>query len=141
MRYFYCLVSHSWSRFWGYVSYLSREALLRSGHYPPPPPLALCARSHHTLRVLLACSMLPTQLRSQGPLLLNPRVREDLGNEVGSPLSLYRNNVVMLCCTKNRCCMRIVPCNINLWIKVMFHGTICNNGASTTQRCNAGTML
>ena len=35
MRYFYCLVSHSWSRFWGYASYLSREALLRSGHYPP----------------------------------------------------------------------------------------------------------
>ena len=34
--------------------------------------------------------MLPTQPRSQGPLLLTPGVREDPGNEVGSPLSLKK---------------------------------------------------
>ena len=34
--------------------------------------------------------MLPTQPRSQGPLLPTPGVREDPGNEVGSPLSLKK---------------------------------------------------
>ena len=87
MRYFYCLVDCQSLviTFLGICELLIKGSSFRSGHYPP---LALCARSHNTLRTSLACSMLPTQPRSQGPLLLTPGVREDPGNEVGSPLSL-----------------------------------------------------
>ena len=147
MRHFYCLVDCQSLviTFLRICELLIKGSSFRSGHYPP---LALCARSHNTLRTSLACSMLPTQPRSQGPLLPTPGVREDPGNEVGSPLSLQPAQQALGNSGRKRERVRERETRERRWSNDDFGRntalqcwnnvvTIRNNIATTLQRCVA----